>query len=268
MPEQFARCHHPARSRVPSPPGRVDDADSRCEIAPRRGRHSPARSARRPLRLRHCPRPRSPRRTSRRVRRPGDRAEAARALGTGEAGDVDLRVEHLLADPLVLDRPVAQNRHPLLMHLVVVERAVVGHDDRAAECGSAPQSRAMSRSSGSRRRRRSPTGRRPSRCSASAAPTEMPGPPPTPPPPSRAQKSSGCAKCQNEPCHDSGSACSVTSRLPTAPRNAWARSSMPMVSFAPPLGSCSGARRACRLGDAGPIGSGQRGSRRRRDRRR
>ena len=35
-----------------------------------------------------------------------------------------------LADPAVLDRPVAHARDALLVHFVVVERAVVGDDDQ------------------------------------------------------------------------------------------------------------------------------------------
>ena len=167
---------------------------------------------------------------------PGDRPEAAGALGARERRQVDFRVEHLLADPLVVHRPVAHDRHPLLVHLVVVERAIVGHHDREGECGSAPQSTARSRSSGNRRRRRCRPAAGPIPSSASAAPTEMPGPPPTPPPPSEPRKSSGWRKCQNEPCHDSGRCVSVTSRSPTAPRSAWARSSTPSARLAPPVG--------------------------------
>ena len=70
-------------------------------------------------------------------------------------GEVDVRIGDALADPLVLDRPVAHARDALLVHLVVVERAVVGDDDAAAESGSARRSTARSRPSGSRRRRRS-----------------------------------------------------------------------------------------------------------------
>src|SRR5580693_8980280 len=55
-----------------------------------------------------------------------DRAKAYGALGAAHGGEIDLRLGHALADPLVLDRPVARARHPLLMQLVVVERAVVG----------------------------------------------------------------------------------------------------------------------------------------------
>src|ERR1700719_1324986 len=74
-----------------------------------------------------------------------DRPEAARALGTRHAGEIDLRVEHLLADPFVVDRPVAQDRHPLLVYLVIVERAIVGHHD---EKGNAVVHRSPERGDG------------------------------------------------------------------------------------------------------------------------
>ena len=114
---------------------------------------------------------------------PGDRAETDRALGAAHGGEIDVGIGHPLADPFVLDRPVARPRHPLLMHLVVIERAVVGHDDqqrnavmhRGPQRGDAHQEIAVAAD-----RDRQPAASR----SASAAPTAMPGPAPTPPPPS------------------------------------------------------------------------------------
>ena len=84
-----------------------------------------------------------------------DRPEAERALRARQRRDVDVGIADALADPLVLDRPVAHARDALLVHFVVVERAIVGDHDAAAECGNAPPSRARLRPSGNRRRRRS-----------------------------------------------------------------------------------------------------------------
>src|SRR5579862_6874752 len=63
------------------------------------------------------------------INRLGDRAEADGALGAAHGGEVDLRLRHALADPLVLDRTVAHARHALLVQLVVIERAVVGEHE-------------------------------------------------------------------------------------------------------------------------------------------
>src|SRR5215475_4567883 len=60
----------------------------------------------------------------------GDRSESPRALGAGQPRHVNLGVEHLLADPFVVDRPVAQDRHALLVNLIIVERTIVGHHDK------------------------------------------------------------------------------------------------------------------------------------------
>src|SRR5262245_4999617 len=55
-----------------------------------------------------------------------DWPETARTLGARHAGDIGIRIADPLADPLVLDRTVAHAGDALLMHLVVVERAIVG----------------------------------------------------------------------------------------------------------------------------------------------
>src|SRR5579864_823840 len=68
----------------------------------------------------------------------GDRAEAYGALGAAHGGEIDLRLGHALADPLVLDRAVAHARHPLLVQLVVIERAVVGARTAAEFCNAPP----------------------------------------------------------------------------------------------------------------------------------
>src|SRR6202046_686691 len=59
-----------------------------------------------------------------------DRAEADGALGAAHGGEIDFRLGHALADPLVLDRAVAHARHPLLVQLVVIERAIVGKHEQ------------------------------------------------------------------------------------------------------------------------------------------
>src|ERR1700730_17299581 len=60
----------------------------------------------------------------------GDRAEADGALGAAHGGEIDFGLRHALADPLVLDRAVAHARHPLLVQLVVIERAIVGEHEQ------------------------------------------------------------------------------------------------------------------------------------------
>src|SRR5580700_1486860 len=59
-----------------------------------------------------------------------DRAEADGALGAAHGGEIDFRLRHALADPLVLDRAVAHPRHPLLVQLVVIERTVIGEHEQ------------------------------------------------------------------------------------------------------------------------------------------
>jgi hypothetical protein len=59
-----------------------------------------------------------------------DRAETARALRMCELCEVDVGIADALPDPLVLDRPVAHARDALLVHFVVVERAIVRHHDQ------------------------------------------------------------------------------------------------------------------------------------------
>src|SRR5271154_6227497 len=60
----------------------------------------------------------------------GDRAEANGALGAAHGGEIDFRLGHALADPLVLDRAVAHARHPLLVQFVVIERTIVGEHEQ------------------------------------------------------------------------------------------------------------------------------------------
>ena len=60
----------------------------------------------------------------------GDRTEADGALGAAHGGEIDFGIGHALADPFVLDRPVARARHPLLVQLVVIERAIVGEHEQ------------------------------------------------------------------------------------------------------------------------------------------
>src|SRR5262245_5212224 len=55
-----------------------------------------------------------------------DRPETTRTLGARHASDIGVRIADPLADPLVLNRTVAHARDALLMHLVIVERAIVG----------------------------------------------------------------------------------------------------------------------------------------------
>src|SRR3984957_3806275 len=64
------------------------------------------------------------------IGRLGDRAKADGALGAAHGGEIDFGLGHALADPLVLDRAVAHARHPLLVQLVVIERAVVGGEEQ------------------------------------------------------------------------------------------------------------------------------------------
>src|SRR5207237_5707468 len=56
-----------------------------------------------------------------------------RALRARHHGDVDVRLVDPLADPFVLDRAAALLRHAFLVHLVVVERAVVGDEKEARQ---------------------------------------------------------------------------------------------------------------------------------------
>ena len=98
-------------------------------------------------------------------------------------------------------------RDALLMHLVVVEAAVVGDDDRAAECGNARRSRAPCSPSGNRRRRRMPTAHAPPPRSARAAPTACRGPRTDAAAAVRAEKSSGDERNgHHAPFQDSGCA--------------------------------------------------------------
>ena len=91
---------------------------------------SPARRARRRPRPRLAPPPRSLRQASARAgarpRPAQSRARPARA----PSREVDVGIADALADPLVLDRPVAHARDALLVHFVVVERAIVGDHDQ------------------------------------------------------------------------------------------------------------------------------------------
>ena len=166
--------------------GRAGRARPRCRC------HSRARRAHRPPRpSRHRP-PRSPSgspsgRSASRVTGP----KPARAWAAGDRREIDLRVVDLLADPFVGSTGRLRSlRHALLMHLVVVERAVVGDDDqqRNAVMHRGPESRcAHHEIAVAQHRHRQP----PAAPSASAAPTDVPGPEPTPPPPSLPRKSSG-----------------------------------------------------------------------------
>src|SRR3954471_15988194 len=61
------------------------------------------------------------------------RPDAERALRAGHHGDVDVGIVDALADPLVLDGTAALLRHALLVELVVVERAVVGDQEKARQ---------------------------------------------------------------------------------------------------------------------------------------
>src|SRR5579872_6976373 len=56
------------------------------------------------------------------------RTKSLRAQRLADAGNVDIRVTDALADPLVVHRAAAGNGHPLLVDLVVIERAIIGHD--------------------------------------------------------------------------------------------------------------------------------------------
>src|SRR5207237_10590512 len=72
------------------------------------------------------------------------RAKALGALAARNHADVDVRIGDTLADPLVVDWTVAGHGDTLLMDLVVVERAIVGHheQDRNAVMHSSPHRRA------------------------------------------------------------------------------------------------------------------------------
>src|SRR5215472_19058290 len=59
----------------------------------------------------------------------GDRPVAPRTLRSSHAGEINLGIAHALADPLVLDRPLAREGDAFLVHLIVVERAIVGDGD-------------------------------------------------------------------------------------------------------------------------------------------
>src|SRR5262249_25641048 len=52
------------------------------------------------------------------------------ALGTAHGGEIDFGIGHALADPFVLDRPIARARHSLLMQFVVVEGAIIGEHEK------------------------------------------------------------------------------------------------------------------------------------------
>src|SRR5262249_16508238 len=77
----------------------------------------------------------------------GHRTESRGALRSTHGGQIDLRVRHALADPLVFDRAIAGARHPLLMQFVIVEGAVIGKNEqqrnlvmhRGPNCGDAHQ---------------------------------------------------------------------------------------------------------------------------------
>src|ERR1022692_895010 len=58
-----------------------------------------------------------------------NRTPALRALRPCDGREIDFGIGDALADPLVLDRPVAHACDALLMHFVVVERDVVGDDE-------------------------------------------------------------------------------------------------------------------------------------------
>ena len=59
-----------------------------------------------------------------------DGPEAERALRARQRREVDVGIADALADPVVLDRPVAHARDALLVHFVVVEGAIVGDHDQ------------------------------------------------------------------------------------------------------------------------------------------
>ena len=59
-----------------------------------------------------------------------DRADADPALSAGHRGEVDVGIADRLADPAVFGRPAALARDPLLVQLVIEERAVVGEHDQ------------------------------------------------------------------------------------------------------------------------------------------
>src|SRR3990172_425749 len=60
-------------------------------------------------------------------------ADAFGALRARHHGEVDIRIDDLLADPLVLDRTAAFLRYPLLVSLVVVEGTVIGDEYEAGD---------------------------------------------------------------------------------------------------------------------------------------
>src|ERR1700726_1505372 len=58
-----------------------------------------------------------------------DRADAGAALSAGHRGEVDVGITDRLADPAVFDWPAALTGDPLLVQLVIEERAVVREHD-------------------------------------------------------------------------------------------------------------------------------------------
>src|SRR5664279_127998 len=59
-----------------------------------------------------------------------DRAPALRTLRAPDCGKIHIGIGNALADPFVLDGPVAHARNALLVHLVVVERKIVCDDQQ------------------------------------------------------------------------------------------------------------------------------------------
>ena len=149
----------------------------------------------------------------------GNRPEPLRALRARQPGNVDVGIGDALADPLVLDRPAAHARDALLVHLVVVEGAVVGDDDQQRNAVVHGRPERGRRPSGSRRRRRcrwaggrcraAPAPRRP-RCRARRRCRRRRR---------RPRKSSGWRNGQSLPSQDSGRCSSETSRPSAARRS-------------------------------------------------
>src|ERR1700688_1663186 len=59
-----------------------------------------------------------------------DRAPALRALRASDRSEIHVGIGDPLADPFVLDRPIAHAGNAFLVDLVVVIRAIVGDDDQ------------------------------------------------------------------------------------------------------------------------------------------
>src|ERR1019366_6159107 len=119
--------------------------------------------------------------------RMGDWTEATHPLAAGEHREIRCGVADTGADGPVRARPRPSYRDGVLVQFIVEERAVVGDHDQEWQGAEGRRPPAVHNAVAPMRKSPSPRTATASRCvpcSASAAPTAIPGPEPTPPPPS------------------------------------------------------------------------------------